>query len=103
LKIENVSLHRELQLLKSVVVNLYRKVTQQEEEIVDLRGRSMRDIYILIHNLTEEENENLDTKVRKLISDHLQLEISFRQNSSQRTSSSKLETLNHHWKITTTQ
>jgi hypothetical protein len=63
LKIENVSLRKELQLLKSIVVNLDRKVTQQEKEIVDLRGRSMRD-NILIHNLAEEESENLDTKVR---------------------------------------
>ena len=99
LKIENVSLRKELQLLKSIVVNLDRKVTQQEKEIVDLRGRSMRD-NILIHNLAEEENENLDTKVRKLISDHLQLEVSFvrihrngprRPNGKPRTITGKLQ------------
>jgi hypothetical protein len=62
LKIENVSLCKEPQLLKLIVVNLDRKVTQQEKEIVDLGGRSMRD-NILIHSLTEEENESLDTKI----------------------------------------
>ncbi|XP_062620995.1 uncharacterized protein LOC134282612 [Saccostrea cucullata] len=76
LKQENITLRKELQLLKSIVVNLDRKVTQQESEIVDLRGRSMRD-NILIHNLAEEENEDLNAKVHQIISDHLKLDIGF--------------------------
>ncbi|XP_061164912.1 uncharacterized protein LOC133173855 [Saccostrea echinata] len=76
LNLENITLRKELQLLKSIVVNLDRKVTQQASEIVDLRGRSMRD-NILIHNLAEEDNEDLNAKVRQLISDHLKLDVSF--------------------------
>ena len=49
---------KELQVLKSVVINLDRRVFQQESEIIDLKCKSMRD-NILIHNLEEEENEDL--------------------------------------------
>ena len=46
-------------MLKSVVINLNRRVFQQESEIIDLKCKSMRD-NILIHNLEEEEeNEDL--------------------------------------------
>ncbi|XP_061170378.1 uncharacterized protein LOC133179702 [Saccostrea echinata] len=76
LKMENVTLRKELQLLKSIVVNLDRRVTKQEKEIVDLRERSMKD-NILIHNLPEEDNENLNTKVHQLISEHLKLDVNF--------------------------
>ena len=55
-------LRKELQVLKSVVINLYRRVSQQESEIIDLKGRSMRD-NILIHNLEEEENEDMSKRV----------------------------------------
>ena len=57
LKSENSFLRKEMQVMKSIIINLDRRVTQQENEIVDLRGRSMRD-NILIQNLKEEENEN---------------------------------------------
>ncbi|XP_056017343.1 uncharacterized protein LOC125668996 [Ostrea edulis] len=63
LRKENFCLRRELQVLKSVVINLDRRLTQQENEVVDLRGRSMRD-NILIHNLPEEEDEDLSHKKR---------------------------------------
>ncbi|XP_061188800.1 uncharacterized protein LOC133196973 [Saccostrea echinata] len=76
LKMENVTLRKELQLLKSIVVNLDRRVTQQEKEIVDLRERSMKD-NILIHSLPEEDIENLNTKVHQLISEHLKLDVNF--------------------------
>ena len=52
-------LRKKLQVLKSVVINLDRRVFQQENEIIDLKCKSMRD-NILIHNLEEEEeNEDL--------------------------------------------
>ncbi|XP_056022092.1 uncharacterized protein LOC130054978 [Ostrea edulis] len=76
LRKENFCLRRELQVLKSVVINLDRRLTQQENEVVDLRGRSMRD-NILIHNLPEEEDEDLSHKVRGLIKEHLQIDVNF--------------------------
>ncbi|XP_056017036.1 uncharacterized protein LOC125676365 [Ostrea edulis] len=76
LRKENFCLRRELQVLKSVVINLDRRLTQQENEVVDLRGRSMRD-NILIHNLSEEEDEDLSHKVRGLIKEHLQIDVNF--------------------------
>ena len=60
------------QVLQSVVINLDRKVTQQEKEIIDLKGKSIRD-NILIHNLTE-ENEDLFNRVPRLIKEHIQLD-----------------------------
>ncbi|KAJ8305535.1 hypothetical protein KUTeg_016080 [Tegillarca granosa] len=53
---ENVSLKREIQNLKSVVIRLDRMVASQEEEINDLKSRSMRDNQ-LIHNFRESDNE----------------------------------------------
>ena len=53
LRQENSYLRKELQVLKSVVINLDRRVSQQESEIIDLKGRSFRD-NILIHGLEEE-------------------------------------------------
>ena len=41
LRLENSYLRKELQVLKSVVINLDRRVSQQESEIIDLKGRSM--------------------------------------------------------------
>ena len=48
-------------------------MSQQESEIIDLKGWSMRD-NILIHNLDEEENEDLSIRVPMLIKEHLQLD-----------------------------
>ena len=73
LRQENSYLRKELQVLKSVVINLDRRVSQQESEITDLKGRSMRD-NILIHGLEEEENEDLSKRVPMLIKEHLQLD-----------------------------
>lgn len=76
LRKENIYLRRELQVLKSVVINMDRRLTYQENEVVDLKGRSMRD-NILVHNLPEEENEDLQSKVTTLIKEHLQLDVGF--------------------------
>ncbi|XP_061179611.1 protein IMPACT homolog [Saccostrea echinata] len=76
LKLENSYLRKELQVLKSIVVNLDRRVTQQENEIVDLKGRSMKD-NILVHNLAEDDQEDLTTRVSDLIKEHLNLEVGF--------------------------
>ena len=62
LRQENSYLRKELQVLKSVVINLDGRVSQQESEITDLKGRSMRD-NILIHSLEEEENEDLSKRL----------------------------------------
>jgi hypothetical protein len=76
LRKENNYLRKELQLLKSVIVNMDRRLTHQENEVVDLKGRSMRD-NILVHNLPEEENEDLPSRVTTLIKEHLQLDVDF--------------------------
>ncbi|XP_078318203.1 uncharacterized protein LOC111113877 [Crassostrea virginica] len=73
LRQENSYLRKEPQVRKSVVINLDRRVSQQESEITDLKGRSMRD-NILIHGLEEEENEDLSKRVPMLIKEHLQLD-----------------------------
>ena len=62
--------------MKYIIIKVNKRVTQQENEIVDLRGRSMRD-NILIHNLKEEENENLDNKVSWLIKVLMNLDVEF--------------------------
>ena len=62
--------------MKYIIIKVDKRVTQQENEIVDLRGRSMRD-NILIHNLKEEENENLDNKVSWLIKVLMNLDVEF--------------------------
>ena len=62
--------------MKYIIIKVNKRVTQQENEIVDLRGRSMRD-NILIHNLKEEENENLYNKVSWLIKFLMNLDVEF--------------------------
>jgi hypothetical protein len=41
LRKENMYLCRELQVLKSVVINMDRRLTHQDNEVVDLKGRSI--------------------------------------------------------------
>lgn len=55
---ENKNLHREVDLLKAIVIKLDRKVSEQDREIIDLKSRSMRD-NILIHRFKESPNQNL--------------------------------------------
>ena len=59
---------KELQVLKSYIINLDRRVSQQESEIIDLK------VDHLIHNLEEEENEDILKRVSMLIKEHLQLD-----------------------------
>ena len=58
LREENADLRYEVDMLKSIVIKLDRKLTLQSNQITDLKSRSMRD-NILIHNYKEEEEENL--------------------------------------------
>lgn len=76
LRAENSHLREEVQLLKSIVINLDRKVTQNQNDIVDLKSRSMKH-NILIHNLAEEDGENLFIKIPALIKEHLGVDTKF--------------------------
>ena len=58
LREENADLRYEVDMLKSIVIKLDRKLTLQSNQITDLKSRSMRD-NILIHNYKEEDDENL--------------------------------------------
>ncbi|XP_062573517.1 uncharacterized protein LOC134235401 [Saccostrea cucullata] len=60
-------------MLKSVVIRLDRRVTEQEKEIIDLKGRSMKN-NILIQNLEEEEGEDLFSKIPRLLNEHLDID-----------------------------
>lgn len=50
LKHTNLEWRQEIALLKAIIIK-DKKVTEQESEIVDLKGRPMRETF-LIHNLT---------------------------------------------------
>lgn len=76
LRAENCHLREEVQLLKSIVINLDRKVTQNQNDIIDLKSRSMKH-NILIHNLAEEDGENLFIKTPALIKEHLGVDAKF--------------------------
>ncbi|XP_062569405.1 uncharacterized protein LOC134231459 [Saccostrea cucullata] len=74
---ENKMLRDDVNMLKSVVINLDRTVRKQQSEITDLKSRSMNQ-NILIHNLPEEENEeNLFEKIPHLIKQHFGVDTSF--------------------------
>ena len=60
LRQENAQLRRELELLRSVVIRMDRRMIAVENEVTDLRDRSMRD-NILIHNFPYTPNEDLAT------------------------------------------
>lgn len=76
LQIENSQLKREINTLKSVVIRLDRKVTSQENEINNLKGRSMRD-NLLIHHFRESPEENLSVTVPRAIKEHLGVDVEF--------------------------
>ncbi|XP_048753927.2 uncharacterized protein LOC125665320 [Ostrea edulis] len=76
LKQENKMLKEDIDMLKSVVINLDRTVRKQQSEITDLKSRSMKQ-NLLIHNLPEEENENLFKKIPQLIKEYLGVETTF--------------------------
>lgn len=76
LRAENSHLREEVQLLKSIVINLDRKVTQNQNNIIDHKSKSMKH-NILIHNLAEEDGENLFIKIPALIKEHLGVHTKF--------------------------
>ena len=76
LKEENKMLRDDINMLKSVVINLDKTVRKQQSEITDLKSRSMNQ-NLLIHNLPEEENENLFRRIPQLIKEHLGIDTSF--------------------------
>lgn len=76
LRAENSHLQEEVQLLKSIVINLDRKVTQNQNDIIDLKSISMKH-NILVHNLAEEDGENLFIKIPALIIEHLGVDTKF--------------------------
>lgn len=76
LRKENAQLWEEVQLLKSIVISLDRKVSQNQNDIVDLKSRSMK-YNLMIHNLAEEDGENLFVKIPKLIKEHFGINTEF--------------------------
>ncbi|XP_056020445.1 uncharacterized protein LOC130054505 [Ostrea edulis] len=76
LKQENKMLKEDIDMLKSVVINLDRTGRKQQSEITDLKSRSMKQ-NLLIHNLPDEENENLFKKIPQLIKEYLGVETTF--------------------------
>ncbi|XP_061188024.1 uncharacterized protein LOC133196101 [Saccostrea echinata] len=76
LRQENTQLRRELELLRSVVIRMDRKMSLMEHEVTDLRSRSMRD-NILIHNYPYEPNEDLPTSMPVTFKELLRVDVSF--------------------------
>ncbi|XP_061195102.1 uncharacterized protein LOC133203309 [Saccostrea echinata] len=76
LRQENTQLRRELELLRSVVIRMDRKMSLMEHEVTDLRSRSMRD-NILIHNYPYEPNEDLPTSMPVTFKELLGVDVSF--------------------------
>lgn len=67
-------MRRELELLRSVVIRIDRMMSIMDNEITDLRGRSMRD-NILIHNLKYTPNEDLAATMPALIKQTLGVDV----------------------------
>ncbi|XP_061190011.1 uncharacterized protein LOC133197838 [Saccostrea echinata] len=76
LRQENISLREDVNMLKSIVINLERTVIKNQNEIIDLKSRLMKQ-NILIHNLPEEDGENLFVKNPELIKTHFKVDTSF--------------------------
>ncbi|KAK3093349.1 hypothetical protein FSP39_014330 [Pinctada imbricata] len=76
LKNENTNLRKEVDLLRSVVISMDRKLNVMDREITDLRGRSMRD-NILVHNFAHSPNEDLSKSVPDAIKSHLGIDAKF--------------------------
>lgn len=76
LKTENINLRRELELLRSVVIRMDRRMSIMDNEITDLRSRSMRD-NILIHNFKYTPYEDLAATMPALIKQTLGVDVSF--------------------------
>ncbi|KAJ8302732.1 hypothetical protein KUTeg_019128 [Tegillarca granosa] len=76
LKQSNLELRQEVDLLKSIVVRLDTRVLEQESEIIELKSRSMRE-NVLIHNLEEQDGENLHVRINRLFMQHFNLDVKF--------------------------
>ncbi|KAK3084817.1 hypothetical protein FSP39_019522 [Pinctada imbricata] len=75
-KEENVRLRLELDLLKSVVMRMDKKITDMDKEIISLKSRSMRD-NVLVHNFPYAPNEDLMTAVPIAIKEQLGIDVEF--------------------------
>jgi myosin heavy subunit len=73
---ENAQLRKEVDLLRATVIKMDRKITSLEDEVTDLRSRSMRD-NILIHNYAYSPGENLAHSVPNVIKDVLGVDVDF--------------------------
>lgn len=76
LRSENAQLRRELDLLRSVIIRMDRRMETMDNEITDLRDRSMRD-NILIHNFPYTPKEDLSTTIPDLIKQTLGVDVNF--------------------------
>ncbi|XP_062585836.1 uncharacterized protein LOC134247500 [Saccostrea cucullata] len=76
LRSENAYLRREVELLRSVVIRIDRKMSVMDNEITDLRARSMRD-NILIHNYPYSHNEDLASTMPEIFKQTLGVDVKF--------------------------
>ena len=78
LRQENAQLRRELELhvLRSVVIRMDRRMIAVENDVTDLRDRSMRD-NILIHNFPYTPNEDLATTMPVIFKQSLGVDVEF--------------------------
>ncbi|XP_061180610.1 uncharacterized protein LOC133189225 [Saccostrea echinata] len=97
LRQENRSLREDVNMLKSIVINLERTVIKNQNEIIDLKSRSMKQ-NILIHNLPEEDGENLFVKIPELIKTHFKVDTSFANIHRNKNRKKLLELNNKYWK-----
>ena len=76
LRAENAQLRRDLDLLRSVVIRIDRRMLVMDNDITDLRTRSMRD-NILIHNFPYTQDENLSVTMPETIKRTLGVDVEF--------------------------
>lgn len=76
LRSENAQLRRELDLLRSVVFRMDRTLSHIDDDITDLRSRSMKD-NILIHNYPYTQQEDLATAIPNVIKQSLGVDVEF--------------------------
>lgn len=76
LRAENAQLRRDLDLIRSVVIRMDRRMLVMDNDITDLRTRSMRD-NILIHNFPYTKDENLSATMPETIKRTLGVDVEF--------------------------
>ena len=74
LRAENAQLRMEFDLLRSVVIRMDRRMSVLDDDITDLRNRSMRE-HILIHNFRFPLNEDPAFAVRLTIKQTLGVDV----------------------------